>query len=145
MDSSNRDMVLIESNDSYFLFSENNFVLYGKFLSDLISDFFTIESVKERVVFEIIDDLGLPKVQVTGGFKFTGKENGNKGSLEGKVAALGMTYFLQRHLVNLLSISEGFSNVDYLDGLISHSSYLKSRTTVDCNKDEEYELYKFWD
>lgn len=145
MDSENKEMVLIESTDSYFLFSQNSFVLFGNFFSDLLGELFEIESVGDRVVFEIVDDRGLPRVRVSGRFKFLGKENGNNGSLEGEVATIGMTYFFQKHLVHLLSGNKDFTNTDYLDELIVNSSYLKTRSSNGLSEDEEYQLYKFWD
>lgn len=145
VDSSIRDIVLIESTDSYFLFSENSFALFGKFLSDLLGELFEIEAKGERVIFEIFDDRGLPSVRVTGGFKFRGKVNENEGILSGSVASLGLTYFFQKHLVYLLSGNKGFTNNDYLDQLIIHSSSLKSDGTRGLSQDEEFQLYKFWD
>lgn len=143
----NKDLVLIESNESYFLFAENSFVMFANFFSDILNELFRIEPVGERVIFEIIDDLGLPKIRVTGKFKFHGKENGNDGFLEGNVASLGMTYFFQRHLSQLLSGHQGFSNFEYLDALNANAGELKAKAKAILNlsEDEEYQLYKLWD
>ena len=144
VDTKNKEMILIDTTESYFLFSESHFILFGRFLADILEELFSFYVIGERAILEVVNESGFPKVLVSGSLRFQGKENGNEGILDGVVATLALTYFLQKHMVHLLSESESFTNKNYLEDLIKNTSSLKI-SADDFSNDEQFQLYKFWD
>lgn len=137
--------LLISSNDKYSIFSDPDILPIGKFFSETLEEHFDISSDNEKVVFEVLSDNGLPVVKVSRSIQFKGKKNNWEGKLCDKAGSLGMTYFLQRHLVFIFSNSKDFTNKAFLNGLIQSSSNIKNTVETKLDSLEVQTLYYFWD
>ncbi len=145
MDENKSLPVLIHQTDQYFVFCELEVLPFGQYFAETLEELFEISSDHGKVIFEVLCDSNLPVVRVSNSFVFKGKQNNWEGKLFEKAGSLGMTYFLQKHLVFLLSNSKDFKNKDLLDGLIQSSSNIKNTVETKLDNSEAQALYYFWD